>query len=105
MLRKANIVTARPFTGSTVPHGPPPAISSTLPTASEHRAYSLTPEGATVVSRAEPIADASVDGSLHRVLSTTAASSGHSNCPPRIRHLCLGQLPEGWVRAGVHGDL
>lgn len=26
-------------------------------------------------------------------------SSGHLHCPPSIRHLCLGQLPEGWIRA------
>ena len=61
-----------------------------------HRSYFLTAEGAAaVVSHAEPIADASVDGSQHRVLSTTAASSCHPGC----RLWCgIGCVPAGWVR-------
>lgn len=55
----------------------------------------LTPEGRAVSSVVPTIVSAQ-----RLVPSADPAPSGpHAHCPPGIRHLCEGRLPEGWVRA------
>lgn len=56
-------------------------------------AFSLTARGA---AAATTVSDTAWSGRCAQ--NVAAAPSGHSNCPPSIRHLCLGQLPAGWVR-------
>lgn len=60
-------------------------------------AYSLTPKGAaaTMPNAASP--EGRPDAAP--VAYPDRRGSDHSSCPPSIRHLCKGQLPEGWVRA------
>ena len=59
---------------------------------------SLTPSGATV-SRVPSAAASEGRPDAASAGDDARRSTGHLNCPPSIRHLCLGQLPEGWVWA------
>ena len=62
------------------------------------RAYSLTPEGAAVLSTLTLPTD--VGAVSPDAYPGTVAPSGHSSCPPSLRWLCEGPLPFGWVKAG-----
>lgn len=60
----------------------------------ETRLWSLTPEGAQAVSRADAARSAPATSSAQ----PSAAPSGHSGC----RIWCgIGCLPSGWVREGA----
>jgi hypothetical protein len=60
----------------------------------EPQRYSLTPEGAAAVSRADRARSVSA-----ACAQPAAASSGHLHCPAALG--CReGRVPEGWVRSG-----
>jgi len=62
------------------------------------RRYALTPSG-TTASRVPSAAASEGRPDAASAGDDARRSTGHLHCPPSIRHLCLGQLPEGWVWA------
>ena len=66
------------------------------------RRFAPTPEGVAMLSRTTA-ADAGVVTT--DAYPGAAAPSGHSSCPPSIRHLCQGRIPAGWVRASERAEV